>query len=404
MANQDVRVTLLEGIHQNAVDSFKRAGFSDVKLLPTALEGDALKEALAKTDIIGVRSRTQLTKEMIASAPHIRAIGCFCIGTNQVSLDTAQSLGIPVFNAPYSNTRSVAELVIAEIISLLRGMTDKSHSVHTGTWPKSAKGSFEARGKTLGIIGYGNIGSQLSVLAEALGMNVIYYDVDSKLPMGNAEPVRSMDQLLERADVVTLHVPQLPSTKEMMTKREFDLMKEGAIFINASRGQCVVLEDLHEALVSKHLRGAGIDVYPKEPKSNDEPLDCPLRGLPNVILTPHIGGSTQEAQANIGLEVADKLIRFIENGTTLHSVNFPEIKLPRQPGTKRLLHIHRNQPGVVSAVIHQLADNDINIRAQALMTKGNIGMMLLDMNDDDSKLVVEKIRQIEGTIRSRLLG
>lgn len=404
MANQDVRVLLLEGIHPNAVDSLKREGFTQIKLLPTALEGGALKEALAKADVVGIRSRTQLTEAVLKAAPHLRAIGCFCIGTNQVDLETAGELGIPVFNAPYSNTRSVAELVLAEIISLLRGMTDKSHQVHTGTWPKTAKGSYEARGKTLGIVGYGNIGAQLSVLAEAVGMRVIFYDIESKLPLGNAEPVGTLDDLLQQADVVTLHVPELPSTKNMIGKREFALMKEGAMFINAARGQCVVIEDLYEALKEKHLAGAALDVFPIEPKSNQEALDCPLRGLPNVILTPHIGGSTQEAQANIGLEVSDKLAKFVQNGTTLSAVNFPEIALPQQMGVHRLLHIHKNQPGVLAAVIKLFAEHDINITAQALMTRGDIGVLLMDVADNDSQVALEKIRQVEGTIRTRLLS
>lgn len=403
MANQEVRVLLLEGIHQNAVETLHRAGFSQVKLLPEALEGEALCEALAQAEVIGLRSRTQLTPQLIESAPHLRAIGCFCIGTNQVALEVAQNLGIPVFNAPYSNTRSVAELMIAEIISLLRGMTDKSHQVHSGTWPKRARGAYEARGKTLGIVGYGNIGSQLSVLAEALGMKVIYYDIASKLPLGNAEPVATLDDLLTQADVVTLHVPQLPTTKNMIGKREFALMKPGALFLNAARGHCVVIKDLHDALAARHLAGAAVDVFPVEPKNNDEALDCPLRGLPNVILTPHIGGSTQEAQANIGLEVAEKIVRFVKNGTTVHAVNFPEIALASQPNTHRLLHIHRNQPGVLAAVIRLFAEHEINIAAQALMTKGDIGMLLMDVNDADSSVALEQIRQVAGTIRTRLL-
>lgn len=403
MADQDVRIVLLEGIHRNALEALNRAGFSRVELLPTALEGETLREALAKAEVVGVRSRTQLTAPFLEAAPHLRAIGCFCIGTNQVALDTAQNLGIPVFNAPYSNTRSVAELMIAQIISLLRGMTDKSHQVHSGTWPKRAKGAYEARGKTLGIVGYGNIGSQLSVLAEALGMNVIYYDSNSKLPLGNAEPVATLDELLIQADIVTLHVPQLPSTKNMIGKREFALMKEGALFLNAARGHCVVIEDLHDALLGGHLAGAAIDVFPVEPKNNDETLESPLRGLANVILTPHIGGSTQEAQASIGLEVAEKITRFIKNGTTVHAVNFPEIALPAQPNTHRLLHIHRNQPGVLAAVIRLFAEHDINIAAQALMTKGDIGMLLMDVNDTDAHVALEKIREVDGTIRTRLL-
>lgn len=404
MSNQDARVLFVEGVHPNAADAMRRAGFSQVKILPTALEGENLKQALAKCDVIGIRSRTYLTREVLEDAKHLRAIGCFCIGTNQVDLKAAADLGIPVFNAPYSNTRSVAELVLAEVISLMRGMTDRSHKVHTGTWPKNANASYEARGKTLGIVGYGNIGSQLSVLAEAIGMRVIYYDIETKLPLGNAERVSTLDSLLEQADVVSLHIPELPSTKDLMTKREFGLMKEGSYFINAARGQCVVIEDLHEALTSHHLAGAALDVFPEEPKSNNEELICPLRGLPNVILTPHIGGSTLEAQVNIGNEVADKLIKFILQGTTTAAVNFPEISLPYRPNTHRLLHIHKNQPGVLAKVIQLFAEHGINISAQALMTKGDIGMVLMDLEDSDAQVALEKLRQIEGTIRTRLLS
>lgn len=404
MANQDVRVLLLEGVHQNAVDYLHREGFTQVKLLPTALEGEALIQALTKADVVGIRSRTYLTKEVLEAVPHLRAIGCFCIGTNQVNLDVAQHLGIPVFNAPYSNTRSVAELVLAQTISLLRGMTDKSHMVHTGTWPKKANGAYEARGKTMGIVGYGNIGAQLSVLAEGIGMRVVYYDVETKLPLGNAEPVSTLDELLQQADVVSLHVPELPSTKNIITKRELALMKEGSLLINAARGHCVEIDDLYQALISHHLAGAALDVFPVEPKSNDEPLDCPLRGLPNVILTPHIGGSTQEAQANIGFEVAEKLGKFLDRGTTTSAVNFPQISLPRQSNTHRLLHIHKNQPGVLAAVIKLFAEHDINITAQALMTKGDVGMLLMDVADSHSEVALEKIRQVDGTIRTRLLS
>lgn len=400
---QDTRILLLEGIHQNAVEVFKREGFTHVELLAEALEGKALDEALARADVVGIRSRSQLTSEVLARASHLRAVGCFCIGTNQVDLKAAREFGIPVFNAPYSNTRSVAELVLAEIISLLRGMTDKSHMVHTGSWPKQAQGSFEARGKTLGIVGYGNIGAQLSVLAEAVGMRVIYFDVETKLPLGNAEPVASLDILLSQADVVSLHVPELPSTKNMMGKREFSLMKRGALFINAARGHCVVIEDLYEALINKHLRGAALDVFPVEPKNNNEALDCPLRGLPNVILTPHIGGSTQEAQANIGLEVAEKLSKYIKLGTTSSSVNFPELALPKQENTHRILHIHQNQPGVLADVIHLFAEAKLNIVGQALMTREDVGFLLMDVEAGTANVALDTIKQVKGTIRARLL-
>ncbi|MBV7434320.1 phosphoglycerate dehydrogenase [Cardiobacteriaceae bacterium TAE3-ERU3] len=403
MNNKAVHITLLENIHENAVTALKQAGFSQVELLDTALDGDALDKQLEKTDVIGIRSRTQLTREVLEKAPHLKAIGCFCIGTNQVDVDAAQELGIPVFNAPYSNTRSVAELVICEIIALLRGLPSKSAAVHNGTWPKQARGAFEARGKTLGIVGYGNIGTQVSVLAESMGMKVIFYDVLTKLPLGNAEAASSMDDLLQRSDVVSLHVPQLPSTKNIIKSRELYLMKKGAILINAARGHCVEIDDLAEAISSGHLGGAAIDVFPTEPKSNDEPLDSPLRGLDNVILTPHIGGSTVEAQANIGLEVAEKFAQFLDNGYTVSAVNFPEIALPRQVGTLRILHIHKNRPGVLSAINRLFAEHDINISAQSLITKGEIGYLVMDVNQNDAAVALEQIKSIEGTIRARLL-
>lgn len=403
MGIKDCRVLLLEGLHANAAALFTGAGFTRVRNEAAALEGEALLRALHEADVVGIRSRTQLTADILQDAKHLKAIGCYCIGTNQVDLGAAAHLGMPVFNAPFSNTRSVAELVIAQIISLLRGMTDKSHRVHTGTWPKRAKGSFEARGKTLGIIGYGNIGAQLSVLAEGLGMRVIYYDVQTKLPLGNAEPVLTMGELLSRADVVSLHVPQIPSTKDLIGAHELAQMKAGSVLINAARGHCVVIKDLADALRSGHLIGAALDVFPVEPSHNDEALDCELRGMDNVILTPHIGGSTEEAQANIGLEVSEKLLAYLLNGSTSGAVNFPEVSLPRQAGMHRLVHIHHNQPGVLSAVNQMFAERNINIAAQALMTRGDTGYLVMDIDGGDSEIALEHIRRIDGTIRVRLL-
>lgn len=397
------RILLLEGIHPNAVLNLKQAGFSRVESLKVALEGEELHKALCQADVVGIRSRTQLTAEVLNAAPHLKAIGCFCIGTNQVDSKTAEQLGIPVFNAPHSNTRSVAELVLAEIIMLMRSIADKSHAVHQGLWPKDAKNAYEVRGKTLGIIGYGNIGSQLSVLAESLGMRVIYHDVLTKLPLGNAEQVLSLDELLKRADVISLHVPELASTKNLITARELYLMKQGAYLINAARGHCVNIEDLAEALRSGHLGGAALDVFPIEPKSNDEALQSALRGLPNVILTPHIGGSTSEAQANIGAEVADKFIKYLSNGDTFGAINFPEIALPKQEGTHRLLHIHHNQPGVLSAINRMFGEHNINIVAQSLMTRGAIGYLIMDIAHSDAEVAVEQLRTVEGTIRMRSL-
>lgn len=403
MNNHHTRVLLLENIHENAVKALKQAGFVDVELLETALEGDELIKKLANVDVVGIRSRTQLTKDILEQVPHLKAIGCFCIGTNQVNVDSAQTLGIPVFNAPYSNTRSVAELVICEIIALLRGLPAKNQAVHQGTWPKQARGAYEARGKTLGIVGYGNIGSQLSVLAESLGMKVIYHDTVTKLPLGNAEQVDSLEALLENSDVVTLHVPQLATTKDIISSRELYMMKKGAMLVNAARGHCVAIDDLAEALRSGHIGGAALDVFPSEPKSNDEPLDSPLRGIENVILTPHVGGSTVEAQANIGLEVADKFIQFIDKGHTINAINFPETALPKRDGTHRILHIHDNHPGVLSAINTLFAEHDINIVAQSLMTKGEIGYLVMDVDANDSDIALEQIQSVDGTIRARLL-
>jgi len=320
-----------------------------------------------------------------------------------VDLKAAMKRGIPVFNAPYSNTRSVAELVLGELILLLRGIPEKNFLVHRGGWSKSAEGSYEARGKVLGIVGYGSIGSQLSVLAESLGMQVIYYDVVTKLPLGNARQVGTMDELLATADVVTLHVPELPSTKDMMAAAEFAKMKKGAIFINAARGTVVDIEALADAIKSKHLNGAAIDVFPKEPKANDEEFLSALRGLDNVILTPHIGGSTLEAQANIGLEVAEKFARYSDSGATITSVNFPEVSVPQSPGKHRLLHIHNNIPGVLSAINLVFAENGINISAQSLMTNDTIGYLVMDVDAEYSELALAKLQQVNGTIRTRVL-
>jgi len=397
------RFLLLEGVHQNAVDTLTKAGFENIEYITHALDEAELIEKIKDARFIGIRSRTQLTKKVLDAAERLTAIGCFCIGTNQVDLDTAREKGIPVFNAPYSNTRSVAELVIGQLILLLRGIPAKSKHVHKGSWPKSAKDSNEARGKTLGIVGYGSIGSQLSVLAESLGMNVIYYDVVTKLPLGNATQVGSMKELLNESDVVTLHVPELPSTKNMMAKAQFAEMKEGAIFMNAARGTCVQIEDLAEVIENGKLRGAAIDVFPTEPKSNDEPLDSPLRGFDNVILTPHIGGSTAEAQANIGLEVGEKFVQYANSGTTVSAVNFPNISMPQQADTHRLLHIHHNKPGVLSQINHLFAEENINILAQSLMTSNDVGYLVMDVADTDSQQAFDQLDKVEGTIRLRLL-
>lgn len=400
MPHQDTRFLLLEGVHQNAVTTLKQAGFARVELLPGALEGDALADALQRADVVGIRSRTQLSDAVLQTAPHLQAIGCFCIGTNQVALDRAQALGIPVFNAPYSNTRSVAELVIANILCLLRGLTWRNQGVHEGHWPKDSKAN-EARGKTLGIVGYGNIGAQLSVLAESLGMRVLFYDFRPRLPLGNAEAAPSLDALLAQADIVSLHVPETPATRNFISARELYLMKKGAMLINVSRGRCVAADDLAEAIQSGHLAGAALDVFPVEPKSADDALESPLRGLKNVILTPHIGGSTIEAQANIGLEVAGRFIQYLKNGATVGAVNFPEVSLPLREDTHRLLHIHENRPGVLSAVNRLFAEHNINIAAQTLSTKGSVGYLVMDVAHSDSEVALEQLQGVDGTIRSR---
>ncbi len=399
----DARFLLLEGLHQNVADTLKKAGYDNIEYITHALDEDALIEKIKDARFIGIRSRTQLTKKVLDAAERLAAIGCFCIGTNQVDLDAARVKGIPVFNAPYSNTRSVAELVIGQLILLLRDIPAKNKQVHEGRWPKTTKNSNEARGKTLGIVGYGSIGSQLSVLAEGLGMNVIYYDVVTKLPLGNASQVGSLKELLNQADVVTLHVPELPSTKNMITKKEFAEMKASSIFINAARGSCVVLEDLAEVIANGKLRGAAIDVCPKEPKSNEESLDSVLRGFDNVILTPHIGGSTAEAQANIGLEVAQKFVQYANYGTTVSAVNFPEISMPQRPETHRLLHIHHNQPGVLSNINSLFAKKNINILAQSMITRDEIGYLVMDVAGIDSQSAFEQLDTVDGTIRLRLL-
>lgn len=398
-----IRILLLEGVHQSAVDNFKRAGYTNIEYIKTALSGDELKAKVADAHFVGIRSRTQLTEEIFAAAPKLVAVGCFCIGTNQVNLNSALIRGIPVFNAPFSNTRSVAELTLAQAILLLRRVPEKNASCHRGGWLKDAKNSFEIRGKTLGIIGYGNIGSQLSVLAEGLGMKVKFYDVVTKLPMGNASQVNTLDELLEEADVVSLHVPETPSTKNMFGRDQLAKMKKLSILINNARGTVVDIEALAEALREQRILGAAIDVFPKEPKSNDEEFITPLREFDNVILTPHIGGSTLEAQQNIGSEVSEKFIKYSDNGSTISAVNFPEVALPVHGNVHRLLHIHKNVPGMLSKINKIFSDNNINICGQYLQTNDQIGYVVIDVDKASSELALEKVREVEGTIRARVL-
>ncbi len=398
-----IRFLLLEGVHQSAVDTLKAQGYTNIDYLSTSLPDNELKERVHEAHFIGIRSRTQLTEEIFAHAEKLIAVGCFCIGTNQVELQAATRRGVAVFNAPYSNTRSVAELVLAEAILLLRGVPEKSALAHRGVWRKSAKNSYEIRGKKLGIVGYGNIGSQLSVLAESLGMEVYFYDVVTRLPLGNATQIHDLDELLGMADIVTLHVPETQATQEMIGEAELAAMKDGAILINASRGTVVAIDALVSALQSQKLLGAAIDVFPVEPRSNDEEFVSPLREFDNVILTPHVGGSTLEAQENIGKEVAEKLAKYSDNGTSLSSVNFPEVALPAHPGKHRILHIHKNVPGVLSAINNIFSDNNINISGQYLQTCEDVGYVVIDVEADQSQLALEKVQEVNGTIRCRIL-
>lgn len=398
-----IKVLLLEGINDSAVALLTQAGYSNLERLPKALDKAALIEKIRGVHVLGIRSRTQLTPEIFAAADRLFAVGCFSVGTNQVDLEAAREHGVAVFNAPYSNTRSVAELVLAEAILLLRGVPEKSAVAHRGGWLKSAENAYEIRGKTLGIVGYGSIGAQLSVLAEALGMHVAFYDVVTKLPLGNARQVRELHQLLAQSDIVTLHVPETQATQWMIGAAEIAAMKPGSILINASRGTVVEIEPLAEALKARKLLGAAIDVFPVEPRSNKDEFLSPLRGLDNVILTPHIGGSTMEAQANIGLEVAEKLVKYSDNGTSTSSVNFPEVALPAHPGKHRLLHVHRNVPGVLSEINKIFSDNQINISSQFLQTNEKIGYVVMDIDAASSDLALEKLAKVNGTIRSRVL-
>jgi D-3-phosphoglycerate dehydrogenase len=397
-----IKFLLLEGLHESAVAVLKNAGYTNIEYHKKALEGDELINSISDAHFVGIRSRTQLTREVLAQAPKLTSIGCFCIGTNQVDLTAALEQGVAVFNAPYSNTRSVAELVIAEAILLLRGVAEKNACAHRGIWQKTAADSYEIRGKKLGIIGYGSIGMQLSVIAESLGMEVLFADTINKLPLGNASQV-SLSQLLAKTDIVSLHVPETASTKNMFSEKEFAQMKQGAILINASRGTVVDIDALCDALRAKRLLGAAIDVFPTEPKSNADEFISPLREFDNVLLTPHIGGSTMEAQENIGMEVAEKLVKYSDNGTTITSVNFPEVALPAQDGRHRLLHVHKNVPGTMSAINLVFSENDINISGQYLQTHESIGYVVIDVDQAYSELALRKLKEIPGTLRCRVL-
>ncbi|EKO4006177.1 phosphoglycerate dehydrogenase [Vibrio fluvialis] len=398
-----IKILLLEGLHPSSVEVLQAAGYSNIEYHKGSLEESELIEAIKDVHFIGIRSRTNLTENVINAADKLVAIGCFCIGTNQVNLSAAAKRGIPVFNAPFSNTRSVAELVLGEILLLLRGIPEKNALAHRGIWKKSADNSYEARGKRLGIIGYGHIGTQLGIIAENLGMHVYYYDIENKLSLGNATQVHTMSELLNKCDVISLHVPETPETKNMMGKEEFARMKPGSIFINAARGTVVDIPALCDAMESGHLSGAAIDVFPTEPASNKEVFESPLMKFDNVILTPHVGGSTQEAQENIGIEVAGKLAKYSDNGSTLSSVNFPEVSLPEHRNTSRLLHIHENRPGILTQINTIFAQDGINIAAQYLQTSADIGYVVVDVEAERSEEALAKLKEIDGTIRARIL-
>ncbi len=400
---EKINILFLENISDVAVKHFTGTGYSNVKKLNGALSEDQLMKEIKNIHLLGIRSKTKITAKVLAAAEKLQAIGCFCIGVNQVDLKAATKKGVAVFNAPYSNTRSVAELVIGASIMLIRKIIDKNKAAHNGVWMKEATGSYELRGKTLGIIGYGNIGSQLSVLAESLGMKVIFYDTETKLPLGNASSVKSLKEVVSKADIVSLHVPELPSTKNLINKNNLKYFKKGSILINYARGEVVELNDLAKAFSDGHLGGAAIDVFPWEPEKNGDTFTTPLQGLSNVLLTPHIGGSTQEAQNNIGEDVSSKLFNYLEKGVSFGSHTIPALSLPPQEGTHRILHIHNNVPGVLSEINTQLSKNKINILAQYLTTNEDIGYVVLDLDKSLSKNALELLKKVKETIKVRML-
>lgn len=398
-----IKILFLENISDAAIKLFRDAGYTEIKKIAGALSEAELIEAIKDVHMVGIRSKTQITANVLDHAKKLQAIGCFCIGTNQVNLKAATKKGVVVFNAPYSNTRSVAELVIGASIMLIRKILDKNKSAHEGIWKKDAKGSFELRGKTLGIIGYGNIGSQVSILAEAFGMKVLFYDVITKLPLGNAEARKTLKDVVSNSDIITLHVPETNQTKNMINKTVIKQFKKNAILLNYARGEVVDLDALTKALEEGHLSGAAIDVFPWEPEKNGDTFTTPLQNLPNVLLTPHIGGSTEEAQYNIGEDVSEKLLQYLEMGVTTGSHTVPELNLPPQEGTHRILHIHSNIPGVLSEINSTLSDNKINILAQYLKTNDEIGYVVLDIDKKLSKNALDLLKQVKGTVKVRLL-
>ncbi len=404
LSKEKIKVVLLEGVHPLAIDAFKNDGYENIHYLKDSPEPQVLKELLSDAHILGIRSRTSVDKDILSACEKLMAIGTFCIGTNQVDLESARNYGIPVFNAPFSNTRSVAELVLAEIIFLMRGIPQKNAAAHRGEWIKSANNSYEIRGKKLGIVGFGHIGTQLGVIAESLGMDVYFYDIENKLPMGNATNVASLNDMLKDVDVLTLHVPATPETDKMIGKAQFDLMKQGSLLINASRGDVVVIEDLIDALDSEKIAGAALDVFPEEPSSNNDPFISKLTNYDQVVITPHIGGSTQEAQVNIANEVTSKLLKYSNNGSTSSSVNFPEVSIPELPeGQSRIMHIHKNKPGVLEQVNHIFSSLGINITSLHLQTAGEIGYVIMDVDGKDVDDLKLQLKQVDGTVRVRIL-
>ncbi len=399
-----IKILLLEGVDPSAVEVLNKAGYTNVEYDKKAYDGQELLDKIENVHFLGIRSRTHLTREVLSHCKRLVGIGCFCIGTNQVDLEAAASMGVPVFNAPFSNTRSVAELVTGEYLQLLRDVPARNALLHRGGWNKAAHGCFEARGKTLGIIGYGHIGTQVGIIAESLGLKVICYDIESKLTLGNAHQVDTIDELFAQSDIVTLHVPETDLTKHMIDADAFAKMKDGVFFINASRGTVVDVDALAEALRSKKVAGAAIDVFPKEPASNGAEFVSPLREFDNVILTPHIGAATEEAQRNIGIEVAQKLALYSDNGSTLTAVNFPEVSLPtKRTSVSRLLHVHKNVPGIMQQINEVFAKQNINVAAQYLQTSGDVGYVVMDIHSDEPEKIVPLLKQIEGTLKCRIL-
>lgn len=399
-----IKFLLLEGVDPSSVDVLKNAGYNNVEYVKKALDGDELLERIANVHFLGIRSRTKLTAEVLSHAKKLVAVGCFCIGTNQVDLQAAAKLGIPVFNAPFSNTRSVAELVTGEYLQLLRDVPARNALLHRGGWKKAASGCYEARGKTLGIIGYGHIGTQVGIIAESLGLKVVFYDIENKLSLGNAKQVGTLEELFSLSDIVTMHVPETELTMGMINADAFAKMKKGVFFVNASRGTVVDIKALSDALRSGQVAGAAVDVFPKEPAANGEEFVSELREFDNVILTPHIGASTEEAQRNIGIEVAQKLALYSDNGTTLTAVNFPEVSLPqKREGVSRLLHVHLNVPGIMRQINEIFAAQNINVAAQYLQTTADVGYVVMDIHSDKPEQLVPLLKEIKGTLKCRIL-